>query len=211
MKYGDFLSYFSNLVDSKLPEKSNNSDFESFRQKQLLFRKSKNRATPKEAAVVLLCYPKNEVMHLALMRRSTYRGLHSGQISLPGGKKESSDSSLWLTAQRECNEELGTRLEDVKPLLILNSVYIPPSHFIVSPFVTLRKQRPDFQPNPREVAQLIELPMNELVNFKIKERLLSEESAAGIRVPSFKYKEHVIWGATALILYEFKTFLAQQL
>lgn len=211
MRYDFFLSYFSNLVDSKLSGKSKDSDFEYFRQKQLLLRKPKSSSPPKEAGVTLLCYPKAGLMHLALMKRPTYSGVHSGQISLPGGKKEDTDLNLWQTAQRECNEELGTQLQAGKPLLRLNSIYIPPSHFLVSPYVTHHPERPNFKPNSREVDQLIELPLNQLVNFNIKERVLTEGAKAGKRVPSFQYKEHIIWGATALILYEFKTFLRQQL
>ena len=85
------MSYFSNLVDSKLSGKSKDSDFEYFRQKQLLLRKPKSSSPPKEAGVTLLCYPKAGLMHLALMKRPTYSGVHSGQISLPGGKKEDTD------------------------------------------------------------------------------------------------------------------------
>lgn len=198
-------------MDSKLPEKLNDSDFEYFKKKQLLLRKPKSNTTVKQAAVMILCYPKAGTMQLTLIKRSDYIGVHAGQIGLPGGKKEISDRSLWHTAQRECNEELGTELSKDKPLLILSSIYIPPSHFNVTPFVTVLSHRPNFKLDPREVDHLIELPLGELCSFQIKERVLKEGRNIGMQVPSFRFKDYIIWGATAFILFEFKTFLVRQL
>ena len=164
-------------------------------------------AYAKKAGVMLLCYPKNNKMHLSLIKRSEYNGVHSGQISLPGGKKEKEDLSIWNTALRECNEELGISLIQKKPLISLTPTYVPPSNFLVSPFVVAEKYYPNFNPNKREVAIHIELPLDELIQFKIKEHVLKGVSSQNKTVPCFIFENHVIWGATAMILFEFKVLL----
>ena len=165
----------------------------------------------KKAAVLLFCYPKKGEMHLSLIRRSEYEGVHSGQISLPSGKKDENDSSVWNTALRECNEELGTSLDAPIPLMSLSPTYIPQSNFLVSPFVHAEMYYPNFNLDKREVAQHLELPLKTLMSFKIEKRILKKGSASGKRVPCFVYDHHIIWGATAMILFEFKIFLESRL
>jgi len=146
-------------------------------------------------------------MHLSLIQRAEYDGVHSGQISLPGGKKEEGDHSLWNTALRECNEELGTSLDQKKPLLSLTPTYIPPSNFLVSPFVLIETHYPNFNPSKREVAVHLELPIDQLLRFKIEKQVLKKGVNSGKTVQCFIFQNHIIWGATAVILLEFKLFL----
>lgn len=162
----------------------------------------------KRAAVLLFCYPKGDQMYLSLIKRSEYQGVHSGQISFPGGKSELSDASLEETALRECREELGVSLEAVAKLIPLTPLYIPPSNFLVSPFITYDPQDPDFFPDTREVASHIELPLFKLVELEIEQRKLTQGPLKGSPVPCYFYQGHMIWGATAMILTEFKVFLA---
>jgi len=162
----------------------------------------------KRAAVLLLCYPKGEEMYLSLIKRAAYQGVHSGQISFPGGKPEPMDASLEDTALRECREELGVSLQAVSELIPLTPLYIPPSNFLVSPFVTYDPQYPDFFPDAREVASHIELPLFKLMELEIEQRKLTEGPLQGSPVPCYFYEGHTIWGATAMILTEFKVFLA---
>ena len=147
-------------------------------------------------------------MYLSLIKRSEYQGVHSGQISFPGGKSELSDASLEETALRECREELGISLEAVPKLIPLTPLYIPPSNFLVSPFITYNPQDPDFFPDAREVASHIELPLFKLMELEIEQRKLAEGPLQGSPVPCYFYQGHIIWGATAMILTEFKVFLA---
>ena len=150
-------------------------------------------------------------MHLSLIKRTDYKGVHSGQIGFPGGKQEKVDNSLWNTALRECNEELGTNLISTDPLMSLSPIYIPPSNFIVNPYVFSSINYPVFNPDQREVSQHLQLPLNELIDFEIVERKLKHGLNAGTTVPCFVFDGHLIWGATAMILFEFKIFLESRI
>ena len=112
---------------------------------------------------------------------------------------------------RECNEELGTNLISTDPLMSLSPIYIPPSNYIVNPYVVSSTNYPVFNPDQREVSRHLQLPLNELINFEIVERKLKHGSAAGTTVPCFVFDEHLIWGATAMILFEFKNFLESRI
>lgn len=162
----------------------------------------------KKAAVLALFYPnKKGETHFLLTERANYQGTHSAQISFPGGKYEPSDRHLEQTAIRECFEEVGVPMSQIKLLKELTAVYIPPSNFKVTPFVGIVKERPLFIPN-REVAQLIEVPCKDLITAKF--HIPTSDSNAQREYgsfPHFNFGEHKVWGATAMILSEIKELL----
>src|SRR5258708_20970256 len=79
---------------------------------------------PRLAAVLVLLYPLDSVLHFPLMRRAEYEGVHSGQISLPGGKREDGET-FEQTALRETREEFGVSAP-VEILGALTPLYVPP-------------------------------------------------------------------------------------
>ena len=166
---------------------------------------------PKLAGVQILIYPRKEELYIALMQRDHYPGVHSNQISLPGGKQEISDVDLWETAKRETFEEFGVKIEDKTPLWKLSDVFIPPSNFLVSPYLSVLPLRPDFNTN-YEVKQLIELPLSAFFEDKnIKKGPKSISKDKEIITRYFQIENHIIWGATALILGELRILLSQDL
>jgi 8-oxo-dGTP pyrophosphatase MutT (NUDIX family) len=91
---------------------------------------------PRDAAVLVLLYPNaNNKIQILLTKRASYNGAHSGQISFPGGKKDTSDLNLKQTALRETKEETGIILQPENILKKLSKTYIPPSNFWVYPFL----------------------------------------------------------------------------
>ena len=118
----------------------------------------------REAAVLLLLYPygpdgpDNSDLHLILTRRPEYPGAHSGQISLPGGRREG-EEALQTTALREAEEEVGLVPAMVEMIGQLSPLYTPPSNFYIYPFVAYCAAQPAFQPDAKEVAELIEAPL----------------------------------------------------
>src|SRR5690554_6256997 len=78
------------------------------------------------------------------MMRNTYKGVHSNQVSFPGGEFEKQDASLWHTALREANEEVGVPENKVIKISELTKVYIPPSRFLVTPFLAFAEKAPSF-------------------------------------------------------------------
>lgn len=169
-----------------------------------------------EAAVLLLLYPHtpsggtNSELHITLMRRPEYTGAHSGQISLPGGRREAGES-LKTTALREATEEVGVMPHNLQVVGQLSALYTPPSNFCIYPFVAFSPIRPTFEVDPREVAELIETPLSVLVNSALhKEEIWHFEKYGNRRVPYFDVFGHKVWGATAMILSEFFTLLRQE-
>ena len=84
------------------------------------------------AAVLILLYPHNGSIYTLLMQRPHYDGVHSGQISFPGGKKEPSDGNILQTALRETNEETGVDSENISVINTLTPLFIPVSNIIVT-------------------------------------------------------------------------------
>ncbi len=163
---------------------------------------------PRNAAVMMLFYPKKSTTHIALILRPEYEGVHSGQIALPGGKVEMQDQNYTETALRETQEEIGVPMNTVEVIKSLTKVYIPPSNFWVHPFMGFTEERPDFVLQKEEVAKVIEVPLAELLNEdNVTAQKLSTSYAENIEVPSFKLNSYVVWGATAMMLSELKMFL----
>lgn len=160
---------------------------------------------PKQAAVLALFYPNqtNETTFL-LTQRAKYNGKHSAQISFPGGKLEKTDSSKRHAALRESFEEVAVNEQDVVIIKEMTDVYIPPSNFLATPFVGYIKKRPHFIPN-HEVSKIIEVPLKDLLNDEnIREFPIKTSYMEKSMVPCFYFKEHIVWGATAMMLAEIK-------
>jgi 8-oxo-dGTP pyrophosphatase MutT (NUDIX family) len=157
----------------------------------------------KEGAVLLLLYHKNDRLSICFIKRSNDGGVHGGQISLPGGKKEASDTDLIITALRETEEEIGAKATNISILGLLSSLYIPVSNYSVTPVVGYCPAEPEFKINKTEVDELLEAPLNEMLNPA--NCLSGEIEVRGnfFEVPYFKLGKNKIWGATAMILSEF--------
>ena len=170
------------------------------------------RATPpvdaRTAGVLILLYPHNGVWYFPLIRRAEDGLTHGGQISLPGGSQEPGES-LQETARREACEEIGAACADVALLGQLSTIYIPPSNFLVTPTVGYADQRPDFRCDPREVAELIEVPLSTLFDPQVVKREPWTLRGTTVEVPFYQVGPHKVWGATAMILSEFSLVLAE--
>ena len=163
---------------------------------------------PRNAAVMMLFYPKKTISHFALILRPEYEGVHSGQVALPGGKVETFDLNYKETALRETQEEVGVPTDTVTVLKSLTKVYIPPSNFWVHPFLGVAEQRPNFILQEEEVAKVIEVPLFELLNeSNVITKKMTTSYAKNIEVPSFELNGYVVWGATAMMLSELKMLL----
>ncbi|ANW96360.1 hypothetical protein AXE80_08750 [Wenyingzhuangia fucanilytica] len=173
-----------------------------------LFTKYNIPNTAKKAGVLVLLYPnQDQETTILLTKRAQYKGTHSNQISFPGGKKNPEDMDLETTAIRETFEEVGLPQIDIEVHKKLSPIYIPPSNFEVDAYLATIPYTPVFTKN-YEVEEIIHLPTealldpNNLTTFKT-----STSYANNIDVPCFMFKEHCIWGATAMILSEVKEVL----
>ena len=163
---------------------------------------------PKRAAVLMLVYPGEEGAALSLIRRNSYKGVHSSQIAFPGGKIEADDASPLYAALRETEEEIGVDRGTVEVVAPLSPVYIPPSNFCVSPFLGYCHSRPFFIPDPREVSEIIEMPLSVLLDDRtIRIQQMPTSYSESIEVPCFVFDEYEVWGATAMMLSELRDVL----
>ncbi len=157
----------------------------------------------RQAGVLPLLYPIHGVLHLALTVRTSGLNHHSGQVSLPGGGWEEGDASLQETALREAQEEIGIVTDGLELLGSLTPLYVPPSNNIVHPFVAYAPQRPNFHPDPQEVAELLEIPLHLLLDPETRREEDWTWRGEPLHVPFYAVGEHKVWGATAIILAEF--------
>ncbi len=162
----------------------------------------------RKSAVMIILY-QNEANEwcIPLTERVNYGGIHSGQISFPGGKYEHEDQDLLNTALRECYEEIG--IKEIDTLGSLTHLYIPVSMFLVQPYIGIIKNKmPVFKPQAREVEKILNLELSYLLNDK---NVLNGEIAVNeglkIKSPYFEVETKKIWGATAMILSELKEVL----
>jgi hypothetical protein len=153
-------------------------------------------------------YPKNNQTYLALIVRNSYPGVHSSQISFPGGKVEPSDKDLEETALRETEEEIGIFRKNIRIIRQCSEIYIPPSNFLVTPFLGYTEILPQFFPNPEEVKKMLEISVKDLLDDNtIVQTTMTTSYATNIEVPAFKIDKYIIWGATAMMLSELKELL----
>lgn len=163
---------------------------------------------PKFAAVNVMLYMKNSEWFFPLIVRSTNeRDRHSGQISLPGGKKEDSDPDFSATAKRETSEEMGIDEHYVRIIRELSPIYIPPSNFYVRPFISYTKKNPKFTLQETEAVELIEFPAAEILQLSEPPEMMALPGTRGVEVPVINFNGYIIWGATSMILSEFSRLL----
>jgi len=164
---------------------------------------------PKLSAVLILFYQKEDEIYFSLILRNTYKGVHSAQVSFPGGKKEKSDNSLLETALRETEEEIGIKKDLITIIGELTPIYIPPSGFLVHPYVGFIKEPPVFTPDPNEVNTIIESPVKLILDDAIvgKKKIKVGTYNVKINYPFYNILNHTVWGATAMILSELKEVL----
>jgi len=162
----------------------------------------------RSSAVLILLAQRDGEFFIPLTERHTYNGAHSGQVSFPGGKKEEQDESLLHTALRECAEEIGVH-SHIEVIGELTPLYIPVSGFLVNPFVGVYHGGDlEYSLNENEVKSLLELKLSDLKNpALIKQTVIEPTPGYKIKTPYFDVRGKIVWGATAMILNEFKKLL----
>lgn len=164
------------------------------------------------AGVLVLLYPDEAgVARVVLTERVSRDGHHSGEVSFPGGKAESSDADIVATALREAAEEVGLdrAAVEVRVVGLLERFWIPISDFEVTPVVAVAARRPVLVAAEAEVARIVEprvarfLPNAPIV---IVERTIGEWP---LRYGAYAVDGLSVWGATARILSQLGAVLAR--
>lgn len=160
----------------------------------------------KEAAVLCLLYWDGDNWRIPLMERAAHEGdKHSGQISFPGGRHETTDASYAHTALRETEEEFGIPATAVEVLGALTPLYIPVSGFLVHPFVGVMHTAPVFRPDPAEVADILTPTLSHLLQPETlcHNDLHTPQGFLLRQVPHYAVEGRKVWGATSMMLCEF--------
>ena len=161
-----------------------------------------------QSAVLILLYEENGVICFTLTERTQTVEHHRGQISLPGGAREA-DEKLSSTAIRETQEEIGIYAYDVDLIGALSPLFVPVTGFIINPFVGIINANFEPQPAPEEVETVISVHVNELLNDDNELQEKRNLRGYDVNIPYFLLSGHKVWGATAMILSEFKTVLKE--
>jgi 8-oxo-dGTP pyrophosphatase MutT (NUDIX family) len=161
------------------------------------------------AAVLLPLYVHQDDIHVLFTRRSELVEHHKGQISFPGGAFDATDPDLRFTAIRETWEEIGVEMDHVEVLGQLDEM-ITISNFLVRPFVgRITEPGPyPFQHSEAEVAEILEVPLEHLRDEANVAAELRTYQGREVMAYSYRWRDNVIWGATAGILKQFLDLIA---
>jgi len=179
----------------------------------------KREGPPRPGAVLILLYPagnsqlgqdRHSGFRFPLIRRTENGGIHSGQISLPGGRSEKGEDSVF-TAIREAEEEIGIRKDRIEILGTLSPFHVIPSHYMVTPVVARlnSEKEPEFIKEDLEVAEILCPAVDDL--FHDEAIRYTELTVRGYNVsaPHFFLEGHIVWGATAMILNELRMVMKE--
>jgi len=156
------------------------------------------------AAVLLPLVPRPKGMTVLLTRRAEDLADHAGQVSFPGGRIEAGDASVEDAALREAEEEIGLSRKLIEILGHLPARETG-TGFFVFPVVGLVQPPFDFDPDPREVAEIFELPLSIVLDPACHERFEKRSASTGRigRYHAIHHDGHFIWGTTAAMLVNF--------
>jgi 8-oxo-dGTP pyrophosphatase MutT (NUDIX family) len=151
-----------------------------------------------DAAVLVALYLQDGRLHAVLTERRHDLRRHAGEISFPGGRRDEADAALTVTALREAHEEIGLDPAAVEVLGALQPTPTIATGYAIYPFVGLIEAGRAWTLSPREVAEVLELPLDEVLGGYGRRRLVRR--GLPIRTDTYVVGEKLIWGATARIL-----------
>lgn len=160
------------------------------------------------SAVLLLLFIDENSTRIVFIKRAEYDGVHSGQIAFPGGRAEPEDTDFWQTAVRETMEETGIN-QPVNYLGRLSDLFVPPSGYLIHPFVGFVTERPVYIPDMYEVTKVFDEDLSWFNQPDAKGEIQYRSGHKTGIAPCFKSQNHIIWGATAMIFNEFLLLLRQ--
>jgi 8-oxo-dGTP pyrophosphatase MutT (NUDIX family) len=164
----------------------------------------------RKAGVLALVENYQGEAHLILTSRTKYPGAHSGQVSFPGGSFEEEDADFRTTARRETQEEIGVSDSDYEIWGALSPLYIPPSNFLVHPYLAKAAEALSFVAEEKEVAAIHRISINRFLDESaISRTQIKLSNGFKLNSPAFEMDGLVIWGATAMMIAEIRALLLQ--
>jgi len=208
MLFNEFINQIKKIDSVELPSNSSHQKMAPTNRDELIKKNNLLNKEPREAAVMMLFYPVENQTNLVLIKRASYNGVHSSQIAFPGGKIEIEDKNTEEAALRETYEEIGIPPHNIQVIKAFSKVFIPPSNFIVYPFLGISTSNLEFILQKEEVVGIIQFPLIDLLDDTIIiKKNITTSYATNVEVPGFQIENHFVWGATAMMLSELKDVL----
>ena len=203
VEFDNLIFHLKKRINTNLPGKDSHKKMKiSYRnEKKVSF--NINRAKP--AAVLLLLFPNNKKICFYLTKRTEKLKYHKGQISLPGGSNEKGESLL-ETALRETEEEIGVNKNEISILGQITPLFIPVTGFLMTPFIGFTSKEPIIKLDSMEAEELFSVNILDLIN---NDKLITHRQLNGrdVTIPYFNLNNQQVWGATSMVLSEFKDML----
>ena len=195
------IEKLKNLCKDELPGESAQNLMLAKPRMNVKFPKLTEHAIP--SAVLILLYPYKDDINFILTERTDDVQHHKGQISLPGGSWEKSEH-LYETAMRETEEEIGIPEDEIEIICELTPLFVKVTGYMIHPFIGYIHQKPNITPDSNEVKNVFTASITDLLNPINSITELWTIRKTPVDVPFFKFGEYKVWGATAMILSEFK-------
>ena len=203
VEFDNLIFHLKKRINTNLPGKDSHKKMKiSYRnEKKISF--NINRAKP--AAVLLLLFPNNKKICFYLTKRTEKLKYHKGQISLPGGSNEKGESLL-ETALRETEEEIGVNKNEISIPGQITPLFIPVTGFMMTPFIGFTSKEPIIKLDSMEVEEVFSVNILDLIN---NDKLITHRQLNGrdVTIPYFNLNNQQVWGATSMVLSEFKDML----
>lgn len=149
------------------------------------------------AAVLMPIFERDGDLHLVFIRRSDHVESHRGQVAFPGGRVDPTDTSLLHTALREAHEEVGIRPSTVEVLGSFEGATTRASEIFVTPFVGVIPHADGLRADPKEVAEVFEVPMSALIDSRYRGTYrFNRGGGTATQHPAIFYADQIIWGLT---------------
>ena len=158
------------------------------------------------AAVLILLYLADNEIYFFLTKRTDELKHHKGQISLPGGTQEGNEK-LIDTALRETQEEIGINKTSISIIGTITPLFVPVTGFMIYPFIGYSLNKLNPKPDPVEVATIFSVNISDLLNKENRTTEKRNIRGYDVQVPYFKLNDYQVWGATSMILSEFRDLI----
>lgn len=154
-----------------------------------------------EASVLIPVYRAGDDIKIVLVLRND-KGIHGGQLAFPGGKREPEDATLWKTALRETNEEIGLTSDKIDHIEDLPVVETRTTGIIIHPFLARIQPPKSWQLSSDEISEIIVISLSELMKPELSgEGMMNFPTwPAPEKVNFYRIGNHKIWGVTYRIL-----------
>ncbi len=204
MDFQRFITQLKITINNDLPGEESHQKMRVIYDQSIELPFSEINSIP--AAVLILLYLADNEIYFFLTKRTDELKHHKGQISFPGGTQEGNEK-LIDTALRETQEEIGINKTSISIIGTITPLFVPVTGFMIYPFIGYSLNKLDPKPDPVEVATIFSVNISDLLNKE--NRTTEQRNIRGydVQVPYFKLNDYQVWGATSMILSEFRDLI----